>query len=122
MLVAACPEWSMGEALDVNFQFAAGGNFNLGQLLSLKDLNSVEFDSPCPHWHEPNDPVVVETLDLTFGRILIKHGTMTHGPQGVLFILLASMVHNSDRMLGMLEIDPRNPFGKIPIFSTPPLL
>ena len=56
----------MEKVLGVYFQFAAGGDFYLSQLLSLKDPNSVEFDSPCPHWHEPNDPMVVDALDLTF--------------------------------------------------------
>jgi hypothetical protein len=23
----------------------------------------VEFDTPCPHWHDMNNPVVVEALD-----------------------------------------------------------
>ena len=64
--IAACGEWSMGKVLDIYFQFAADGDCYLGQLLSLKDPNSVEFDSPCPHWHNPNDPVVMETLKLTF--------------------------------------------------------
>ena len=57
----------MGKVLDVYFQFASGGDFYLGQLLSLKDPNSVEFDCPCPHWRDPNDPVVEEALHLTFG-------------------------------------------------------
>ena len=87
--------------------------------MSLKDPNSVEFDSPCPHWHNPNDPVVLEALDITFGRILIEHGTTTHDPHGVLSILLASMVHHSYWMLGVLEMDPSHPFGKLPILSAP---
>ena len=44
MAIAARGEWSMGKVLDVYFQFASGGDFYLGQLLSLKDLNSLEFD------------------------------------------------------------------------------
>jgi len=117
--IAARGEWSMGKVLDVYFQFAAGGDFYLGQLLSLKDPNSVEFDTPCPHWHDPNKTVVLEALDLTFGKILIEHGSTTHDPQGVLSLLLASMVHHSDWMLGVLEKDPSHPFGKLPILSSP---
>jgi hypothetical protein len=117
--IAARGEWSMGKVLDVYFQFASGGDFYLGQLLSLKDPNSVEFDCPCPHWRDPNDPVVEEALHLTFGRILMEHGTTTHDPQGVLSILLASMVHHSNWMLGVLEVDPSHPFGKLPILSSP---
>ena len=39
-------EWSMGKILDIYFQFAAGGDYYLGQLLSLKDPTSLEFDTP----------------------------------------------------------------------------
>jgi hypothetical protein len=38
----------MGKILDIYFQFAAGGDYYLGQLLSLKDPNSLEFDPPVP--------------------------------------------------------------------------
>ena len=36
--------------------------------MSLKDPNSMEFDTPCPHWHDPNNPVVHEALDLKLVR------------------------------------------------------
>ena len=51
---------SKKKVLDVYFQFAAAGDFYLGQLLSLKDPNSMEFDTPCPCWHNLNNPVVAE--------------------------------------------------------------
>jgi hypothetical protein len=95
-LIAAHGEWSRGKVLDANFRFASGGDFYLSQLFSLKDPNSVEFGCHCPHWHDPNDPVVEKALHLTFGQILMEHGTMTHDPQGVLSVLLASMVHHSN--------------------------
>ena len=116
--IMARREWSMGKVLDNYFQFAAGGDFYSGQLLSLKDPNSVEFDTPCPNWHNPSNPVVFEALDLMFGKILMEHGSMTHDPQCVLSLLLASMVHHSDWMLGVLEKDPSHPFGKLPILSS----
>ncbi len=62
------------------FKFAAVGEFYLGQLLSLKDPNSMEFNTPCPHWHDPNNPVVHEALDHIFGKIVMEHGSMTHNP------------------------------------------
>jgi hypothetical protein len=63
--------------------------------------------------------VVEEALPLTFGQILMEHGTTTHDPQGILSILLASMVHHSNGMLGVLEVDPSHNFGKLPIPSSP---
>jgi len=106
MSIAGSGEWSMRRVLDGYFQFAAGGDFYLSQLLTLKDQNSVELDTPFSHWHDPNNPVVVEALELTFGRILMEHCSRMHSPLGVFSIWLVSMVHHSDWMFGVLEIDP----------------
>jgi len=38
---------------------------------------------------------------------------------GVLSILLASVVHHSDWMLGFLETDPSHQFSFVPILSSP---
>ena len=86
----------MEKVLDVYFQFATGEDFYLDQLLTPKDLNSAEFHTPCPHWHDPNNPVVAVALELTFDQILMEHGSTMHGLQGVLSFFHASMVQNSD--------------------------
>mgnify|MGYP006157755839 CR=1 FL=1 len=117
--VACRGEWSMGKVLDIYFQFAQGGDYYLGQLLTLKDPNSVDFDTPCPHWKDPNAPIVLDALDLMFSRIYEVHGDSPHDPHGVLSILLASVVHHSDWMLGFLEKDPSHPFSLVPILSSP---
>jgi len=70
----------MGKVLDVYFQFATGREFYLGQLVSLKEMNLVEFDTPCRHCHDPNHPVVTKALGLTFGLILMEHGGTTYDP------------------------------------------
>ena len=70
-----CSEWSMGKVLDVCFQCAAQGNCYLGEQLSFKDTNCVEFNMLCPHWHDPNHPAITEVLDLSFGHILVQHGS-----------------------------------------------
>ncbi len=64
--VACRGEWSMGKVLDIYFQFAQGGDYYLEQLLTLKDPNSVDFDTPCPHWKDPNAHIVLDALDLMF--------------------------------------------------------
>ena len=109
----------MGKILDIYFQFAASGDYYLGQLLSLKDPNSLEFDTPCPHWKDPNAQIVFDALELTFGRIYAAHGDSSRDPHGVLCILLASIVHHSDWMLGFLEKDPSHPFSHVPMLSSP---
>jgi hypothetical protein len=117
--IACRGEWSMGKILDVYFQFAAGGDYYLGQLLSLKDPNSVEFALPCPHWKDPNAPVVLEAIQSTFGKVLLFHGETEHDPKGVLSLLLASMCHHSSWMLGVCQKHPGHPFSKIPLLSSP---
>ena len=87
----------------------------------LKDQNCVEFDTPCPHWHDPNNPAITETLDLTFGLVLVQNGSTTHDPQGVLSLLFANMAHHSDWMLGVLEktqviILVKSPFSQAPSY------
>ena len=108
-----------GEDFGHYFQFAAGGDYYLGQLLTLKDPNSLDFDSPCPHWKDPNAKIVLDALDLTFGRIYEAPGNSSRDPHGVLSILLASIVHHSDWMLGFLDKDPSHPFSHVSILSSP---
>ena len=109
----------MGKILDIYFQFAAGDDYYLGQLLSLKDPNTVEFAISCPHWKDPNAPVVLEAIQLTFGKVLLFHGETEHDPKGVLSVLLASMCHHSSWMLGVSHKHPGHPFSKIPLLSSP---
>ena len=109
----------MGRVLDAYFQFAQSGDHFLGQLLSLKNPNSLDFDTPCPHWKDSNHPVVLEVLQLSFGKILLAHGDTNHDPQGVLSLLMASMVHHSSWMLGVLEKSPSHDFGKLALLNSP---
>jgi hypothetical protein len=91
----------------------------LGQLLSLKDPNSVEFALPCPHWKDPDAPIVLEAIELTFGKVLLFHGETEHDPMGVLSALLASMCHHSSWMLGVCKKHPGHSFSKISLLSSP---
>ena len=59
----------MGKILDIYFRFAAGGNYYLDQLLTLKDPTRADFSAPCPHWKDPADPHVYEAIQLTFGKV-----------------------------------------------------
>ena len=109
----------MGKILDVYFQFAAGGDYYLGQLLSLKEPNTVEFAVPCLHWKDPNALVVLEAIQLTFGKVLLFHRETEQDPKGVLSVLLASMCHHSSWMLGVCQKHPGHPFSTIPPLSSP---
>ena len=78
-----------------------------------------DFNVPCPHWKDPNVPIVLEVIQLTFGKVLLFHGETEHDPKGVLSVLLASMCHHSSWMLGVCRKHPGHPFSKIPLLSSP---
>ena len=90
----------------------------MGQLLSLKDPNSVEFALPCPHWKDPETPIVLEAIELIFGKVLLFHGETGHDSMGALSVLLASMCHHSSWMLGVCQKHPGHPFSKIPLLRS----
>jgi hypothetical protein len=108
----------MSKILDIYFPFAAGGDYYLGQLLSLKDAMSPQFATPCPHWIDPTDEHVMEAMRLTFGKVLVEHENSDHDQYGFLSLLLASMVHHSDWMLQICS-DTTHPFNQIPLLSSP---
>ena len=120
--IACRGEWSMGKILDIYFRFAAGGDYYLGQLLTLKDPMTAEFNTPCPHWKEPDDPLVLEGIHVTFGKILLSHEDTDHDPQGILSLLLASVVYHSDWILKICQENPSHAFNSIPLLSSPLLI
>ena len=108
--------------MDVYFRFAAGGDYYLGQLLSLKDPMKADFNVPCPHWKDLADPMVIEEIKLTFGKVLLSHECTEHDPFGVLSLLLASMVHHPGWMMKMCQAHTNHPFNTIPYSSSPLIL
>ena len=108
-----------GEDIRHLFSICCWGDYYLGQLLGLNDVNTIEFAVPCPHWKDPNVPIVLEAIQLMFGKVLLFHGETEHDPKGVLSVLLASMCHHSSWMLGVCQKHPGHPFSKIPLLSSP---
>jgi hypothetical protein len=104
--IACQGEWSMSKILDIYFHFVAGGDCYLGQLLSLKDPMHADFNVSYPHWKDQDDPIVLEGIKLTFGEILLSHENTAHDPQGVLLLLLASMVHHHMWILMICQVQP----------------
>ncbi|KAK1746052.1 hypothetical protein QTG54_002659 [Skeletonema marinoi] len=120
--VAARGEWSMGKILDIYFQFAMGGDYYLGRLLTLIAPEDELFDSLPPHWVDEEHPTVREGIEITFGKVVSSHENGEHNPIGVLSFLLASMVHHSDWLLEQMAARPDHPFSNIPILNKPELL
>lgn len=69
-----------GIDFDIYLQFAASGDYYLGELLTIKDQNSVDFDTLHPCWTDPNAPILLDVLYLMFGWINKAHSDSSHDP------------------------------------------
>jgi hypothetical protein len=112
----------MGKILDLYFRFAAGGDYYLGQLLTLKDPSKVEFNVACPHWKDPDHPTIRHAINQSFGSVILSHEFTDHDPHAVLSLLLASMVHHSGWILHVCDKYPTHPFHQLPLINDLELL
>lgn len=120
--VAARGEWSIGKILDVYFKFALGGDQYLGRILALLDPNNVSFSILPPHWIDPTHPSVTQGIRISFGDVVSAHSGTSHDPSGLLSLLLASMVHHSDWLIGICSRYPSHPFHSLPLLNDNELL
>lgn len=112
----------MGKILDIYFRFAAGGDYYLGQLLTLKDPSKAEFNVACPHWKDPDHPTIRHAINQSFGSVILSHEFTDHDPHAVLSLLLASMVHHSGWILHVCDKYPTHPFHQLPLINDLELL
>jgi hypothetical protein len=111
----------MGKIHDVYFQFAMGGDYYLGRLLTLIDPEENLFDSLPPHWKDGFQPTVQRGIDITFGKVLSCHESTDHNPLGLLSFLRALIVHHSDWLFQEMGNHPTYLFYSIPVFNDPVL-
>ena len=116
-------EWSLGKIIDTYFKFGYGGDLYLGQVLSLKDANSPDFNILSPHWKDPDDPKIAEGVECCFPGLVDKHKTKDYNPTGLLHLFLAQIVYHSKFLKDTVEQYPSHDFGLIPlVFDNPELL
>lgn len=120
--VAARGEWSIGKILDVYFKFALGGDQYLGRILALLNPNNESFSILPPHWTDPAHPTVIRGIRICFGNVVTAHCGTNHDPSGLLSLLLASMVHHSDWLIGMCSKYPSHPFHSLLLINDNELL
>ena len=120
--VAARGEWSIGKILDVYFKFALGGDQYLGRILALLDPSDASFSILPPQWIDPTHPSVILGIRVCFGDVVTVHSGTNHDPSGLLSLLLASMVHHSDWLIGVCSRHPSHPFHSLPLLNDNPLL
>lgn len=120
--VAARGEWSIGKILDMYFKFAMGGDQYLGRILALLDPNKESFSILPPHWSDPAHPSVTQGIRICFGDVVSAHSGTNHDPSGLLSLLLASMVHHSDWLIGVCARYPSHPFHSLPLLNDNNLL
>lgn len=121
--VAARGEWLMGKVLDIYFKFALGGDQYLGRILALLDPLKESFAALPPHWKDPTHETVLKALRINFGG-LVDERKIANGAncRGFLSLLLASIVHHSDWLVGICAKYPGHPFHQIPILQDHELL
>jgi hypothetical protein len=99
-----------------------GGDYFLGQLLTLIDPEDVLFDTLPPHWKDEFHPSVRRGIEITFGKVLSCHEHTDHNPLGLLSFLLASILHHSDWLFQEMGKHPGHLFYSIPVLNDPVLL
>ena len=117
--VAARGEWSIGQVLDLYWQFGDPGDCYAGRSLAGLDPDSPSFAALPPHFVQGmENEYIKEAMELCFGTVLEFHPDTTW----MLLRLLASMVHEREYLNHVRAIVPNHPFTGIPILTRPNLL
>lgn len=69
-----------GIDFDIYLQFAASGDYFLGELLTIEDQNSVDFDTLHLRSTDPNATILLDALYLMFGWINKAQSDSSHDP------------------------------------------
>ena len=88
-------DWSLGQVLDVYWQFAESGDAYLGRCLSGLNPNHSTFSVLPPHWNVQSaveDEDISAGLELMYGEIIRRH------PRSIALLarLLAAVTYSSD--------------------------
>jgi len=117
--MAARGEWSIGQVLDLYWQFGDPGDCFAGRSLAGLDPDSPGFAALPPHFVQGmENPHIKEGMELCFGIVLENHPDI----EWLLLKLLASMIHEQEFLKGVVAAVPNHPFAGIPILTRPKLL
>jgi hypothetical protein len=119
-------EWFMGKVLEVYWKWSQLGDTYLGRCLAGLDPDSETFDVLPPHFtikHEKamENEFIREGMNLCFGPILEQWGDKC-ALEGILLLLLASMVYHSEFLITQIAKNSKHPFQSIPILQQQDLL
>ena len=115
-------EWSMGKVLDVYWHFCNEGDHYLGRVLCGLDPNTDGFSSLPPHFivsgNLLEDDDIRTAMEIMYGPIMQTYKNQPElDPTGLLLLLLASVVHHSDWLLGEICSRPDHPFALLPVLQ-----
>jgi hypothetical protein len=117
--VAARGEWSIGQILELYWQFGDAGDCYAGRILAGLDHEDPSFEVLPPHFAcGMENEHVAEAMRLCFGAILDAHDDI----DWLLLLVLGSIVHHSEFLQGFKDSVPNHPFANIPILRRPQLL
>ena len=116
----------MGKVLDVYWKWAKLGDTYLGRCIAGMDPDGDDFDLLPPHFvmkheHAMKNPHIREGMKLCFGPILEAWGSKC-AIEGILLLLLASMVYHSEFLMTSIAANSAHPFQSIPILQQTDLL
>ena len=112
-------EWTMGDMLDIYMNFGDVGDRYLGRILAGLNPNAISFATLPPHFTcAPNDERISAGLRLTFPHLLEQHGNL----RGVLTFMLASLVHHSSTIIGIMQQDTTHPYSNLRLLQDVHLL
>jgi hypothetical protein len=125
-------EWTISMMFEVYLGFAEPGYHYLGHLLAGLHPNKMSFAALPPHFicTMEDNVHVKEAMQLCFKGIIDQEDDQYGGDnvgnllrsntKAMLLRCLASMVHHSESLQGVINSDASHPFASIPIFSRPP--
>ena len=115
--IAHCGDWSLGQVLDVYWQFAESGDAYLERCLSGQNPNHSTFSVLLPHWNVQSaveDEDISAGLEIMYGKIIQHHP----GSIALLAQLLAAVTYSSDWLMEFTVDNRRHPFCAFLSFRT----
>ena len=119
-------EWFMGKVLDVYWKWSQVGDTYLGRCIAGLDPDSDTFGILPPHFKLAEEKAlqnehIREAMDLCFGPIIKEWGPKC-AIEGILLLLLASIVYHSEFLLSFIAANSAHPFLSIPVLQRIDLL
>ena len=123
--IARRGEWSMGKVYDIYLMFMEAGDRYLGRILAVFNSCTSNFSAIPPHFIVGMENAAVrDAMHQCFDSFFGNGSLIEQQPnlEGMLLRCLASMVHHSETLIGVIDRNPGHCFQNIPILNDTTLL